>query len=67
MMDGTARRFTWDFILANADGGSEAYFVNAHMTSWVPAPSFCCLFSCPSAISRSSRWCWGEDLEHFKQ
>lgn len=33
MMDGTARRFTWDFILANADGSSEAYFVNAHMTS----------------------------------
>lgn len=32
-MDGIARQFTWAFTLGDADGGSEAYFVNAHMTS----------------------------------
>lgn len=32
-MDGMARRFTWAFTLGNADGGSETYFLNAHMTS----------------------------------
>lgn len=33
MVDGAARHFTWAFTLANADGSSEVYFVNAHMTS----------------------------------
>lgn len=31
--NGTASHFTWPFTLNKADGGSETYFVNAHMTS----------------------------------
>lgn len=33
VVDGTARHFTCAFTLGNADGSSEVYFVNAHMTS----------------------------------
>lgn len=33
VVDGAAKRFTWPFTLAREDGRSEAYFVNAHMTS----------------------------------
>lgn len=33
VVDGAARHFTWAFTLGKADGSSEVYFVNAHMTS----------------------------------